>query len=604
MLTFNQFLTLNEQSTKKVFIEHLDKMKPLKFIELVYRLNKEFGGKLSKEKINITEKIDGSACRVGQDEHGRPFMETSTSPSTFEVGEFAARAKAKGYTDILSKKFDNLLNIFKMHRGLQGVISKYNKKDKRGIKIIGEILYPPLGIDEVDKIKFIRISYDKIKLGRVFTFVPFKVIYFDNGEQHPAEDAIKKELYALSNEDYKFIKPELKIDSDIDITIELSEFDKNILAKYGDDLETVLTSRKKIDKELKEKITEEIKQYQSLLAQKILQYVKSGVLGKEYEGIVIEFSDGSIVKIVSDVFKGNSFKKLSEEHTIILEGGNAVPGVSPINQENAEATLRDIYKQYLPLLKIKESDVASLGSTGKKGPGQKSGDIDLAISAPALLKNNSINSFGDIVDLIVACAKRLRHDYRDMRGIGIVSVAFPITNADGKQPNEKVQLDFMIVDSVKYASWAYFSPSYLQSELKGLYRNQLTFAVAKYAGFKATKIDTSDNKTPIEWQRYWFSMNKGLEHGLQTQISSTGKKLKNARVIAKSQISMDPDEIVKMLYGDHLTANQILTFEDALKAVLSPKFPHRQHVSKILKMASDGIQSTGYPVPESLARVL
>lgn len=607
MLNFKQFIMLNEVATQKVFIEHLDRMKPLKFIELAYRLDKEFGGVLSREKINITEKIDGSACRVGQDENGKSFMETSTSPSVFEVGEFAARAIAKGYNDALGKKFDALFKLLKTNRQFQAVLSKYNKNN-RGIKVIGEILYPPLGIDEVDKIKFIRISYDKDKLGTEYTFVPFKVIYFDTGEQHPDENKIKNELYRLSNEKQRYIKPELNISSDIDISIELSDFNENIVKKYGSTLQTILTSRKKIDKELKTRVTEEIQRYQKILAEKILQYVKSGVLGHDYEGIVIELSDGSIVKIVSSEFKSRTFDKKNNpamnESYILTEGGNAVLGVSAINQENSIATLNQIYKEYLPRLKVTKQDVASLGSTGKKAPGQTSGDIDIAISAPALLKNNNINSFKDIVDLIIKTANDYGHAYRDLSSIGIVSIGYPIVNVDGKQAGQTVQTDFMIVDSVKYAQWAYFSPSYLQSNLKGLYRNELNHAVAKYAGFNPTKSSIEDPSTPVEWERFWFSLAKGLERGSQTLIGKSGKITKNPKTLDKKQISDDPDYIVSFLYGSHLKANNILTFEDALKAIMSPSFPHKKYRKQIYKMASDGIQSKGYPIPESLSVLL
>ncbi len=293
-----------------------------------------------------------------------------------------------------------------------------------------------------------------------------------------------------------------------------------------------------------------------------------------------------------------------KQYINLSEGGNAVPGVSPINQENSMATVDEIFKKYLPVLKIAKKDVAVLGSTGKKAPGARSGDIDLAISAPALLKSNKMNSLEEILEMIGSISKKFGYDYNIMKGLGIISVAFPIVNKDGKQAGEKVQLDFMVVDNVNYAAWSYFSPSYLQSELKGLYRNILNFAVAKHAGFNVTKIDP-ETKTPIEWNRFVMSMSQGLFKGKQTNISAkTGKPTKSVRYLEKNLVSDNPDDVVKFLYGPRYNASSILTFDQALKAVMSPSFPHKQHRTEILKMASESIQNEGYPVPESLAKVL
>ena len=294
-----------------------------------------------------------------------------------------------------------------------------------------------------------------------------------------------------------------------------------------------------------------------------------------------------------------TFKKFIKEQTLI-EGGNAVKGVGPINQENSMATYEKCLKEYLPKFGLKKNQAVSLGSTGKKAPLATSGDIDIALSAPDLLKSNKINTFEDIIDKIVSVCKSLGHDYRDMRGIGIVSIAYPIVNVDGLQEGEKVQVDFMVVESVKLASWMYYSPSYLESDLKGLYRNEANIAVAKHAGFKVTEFD-KETKEPISWERFWFSLTKGLVKGKATRKSAkTGNVVKQARSFDKETVYDDADDIVRFLYGDKYTSKNILTFDDALNAILSSGFPHKKNKRKILKMIAKGIQDKGYPIPESL----
>lgn len=284
----------------------------------------------------------------------------------------------------------------------------------------------------------------------------------------------------------------------------------------------------------------------------------------------------------------------------ITEGGNAVEGVSGINQENSIATVKSAFNDYLKALGITEKDTALLGSTGKKAPGAVSGDIDIALSAPALLKKKGVSTFGDMIDLIVDITKNKGYKFADMRSIGIVSVGYPITNADGKQEGKTVQLDFMIVDSVKLASWSYYSPSYLESDLKGLYRNELMYAIAKYAGIKVKEM--GDDKQAVTWDRFWFSLTHGLQKGTQTLKSpKTGKITKTAKKVKPAELlSDDPDAIVGYLFGTKYKASDLLTFEQALDAIKSASFPHKKHRKAIYKMAKDGILKKKYPVPESL----
>ena len=286
------------------------------------------------------------------------------------------------------------------------------------------------------------------------------------------------------------------------------------------------------------------------------------------------------------------------------EGGNAVGGVVRINQENTQATVDNIFSELLPKLKLKNTDAALLGSTGKKAPKSSSGDIDMALSATQLLKMNGIDTYDEMMQHVVNTIKKDGLEYKDMRGIGIVSIAYPIINVDGLQPNAKVQLDFMIVQDIKYASWVFYSPHYLDSELKGLYRNLLNFAVAKNAKLVVNKIDP-DSKTPIEWTRYWINNNEGLKFGTQTNISAkTGKIVKAIRNLDNKTVTMNPDEIVAFLYGEKYKANDLLTFESCMKAVMSDAFPYKDRRKLILKTTADALQREGYPIPEILAKAL
>lgn len=289
--------------TKKVFIEHLDKMKPLRFLEFIEKLKLDFNGVLSKDKLSITEKIDGSALRIGQDRNGRSFIESSTSDPMFNVGDFLLRDLSKGYNGEIGRKFDLILTEFKMDVQFQDVLKRYNQN---GIKVIGEVLFIPLGRLTLDKITFIRIPYDRSKLGSLLTFIPFEAVDGD-GNPHLKQEDILRDLYKISNDTRKILNPSVQIDSDIDLSAEVDYFNQTIINRYSD-LKFLLSSRKVIDKIQKALVISEIEAFQKQLAAKLLSYIDSGLLGSDYEGIVINMHDGTALKVVTDTFKSTEFR--------------------------------------------------------------------------------------------------------------------------------------------------------------------------------------------------------------------------------------------------------------------------------------------------------
>jgi len=298
--------------------------------------------------------------------------------------------------------------------------------------------------------------------------------------------------------------------------------------------------------------------------------------------------------------------KLFEVEMPIKEGGNAIKMSSRINQENVEATLDSIYKTLLPRLNITKSDIGLLGSTGKKAPGDSSGDIDLAISVQAIIKNNEeIETPKELYDFIYKVASDLSPEVKDMRGMGIISLAWPIVNADGRQDNEYVQLDLMTVDSVDWAKWAYYSPAWNESPYKGLYRNELLYAIAKYMDYETLKtaLDKEGNEVDVEWKRNFFDLGKGLLTGQQTRMGKKGI-VKTTKTINKTLLTADPRKAAKMMFGPDAEPNDLLTWEQTFAAVMDKDFVYADKRNDILKMAKEGILRKGFPVPPELDQVV
>lgn len=287
---------------------------------------------------------------------------------------------------------------------------------------------------------------------------------------------------------------------------------------------------------------------------------------------------------------------------MIMEGGNAISVSSRINQENVEATLNEVYSTLLPKLKLSKNEVGLLGSTGKKLPGGSSGDIDIAVSIAAILKANSLQTFDEMLDFIETQSKKVVSEVKVMKGLGVISLAWPIVNIDGKQEGQFVQLDLMLSDNVNWSKWAFYSPAEWESKWKGLYRNLLIINVAKYMNLKVLKtaINKAGEEVPVELERNFLDLNKGLMQGMQSFLGKAGDIVKTVKTMNKFIISQDPDEVVGMLFGPGFSSSQMLTWDDAFNAVTDPKFIYRNEISNILSGTAAGILNAGYPIPDEL----
>lgn len=283
-----------------------------------------------------------------------------------------------------------------------------------------------------------------------------------------------------------------------------------------------------------------------------------------------------------------SFKKF------LLEGGNAVENVGRINQENVEATMNSIYTKLLPKLGLKPTDTRSLGSTGKKKPGGHSGDIDLAIDIAKLSKKFNTADPKEIFKGVIKAAEGVSDSVRDLSSIGIVSLAFPIVDSDGKQTGERVQLDLMLSDDLEWSSWIFFSPSEWESEWKGLYRNSALSAISHWAGREGDDI---------EWSRKLLHFSSGLH---QVSMSRKGKKagkiLKNGKELSRKFLAKDPQGVIDILLGDSFKAKNINTWDDIWSAMNSSKFKWKAHKKEIFKLIIKDINTKGYPIPPVLKR--
>lgn len=265
----------------------------------------------------------------------------------------------------------------------------------------------------------------------------------------------------------------------------------------------------------------------------------------------------------------------------LTEGGAAIKGSSKITQLEVRQIKDKLLSKIASVLNVVPSKIKIIGSAGNKlRDDDLSGDIDVAVELAASSVERSLKELAG------------NDSYRAMKGINVYSFAYPVGN-------KKVQIDLMPVDDIIFAEWSYqANEKDLARGLKGAHRNELMFAIAKHLSDKVTK--RSDDGEAIEKERFFYDLSRGLMIGIQSREGKKGKPVKGFSTISKELVTSDPKKITKIFFGPGVTPNQVSTFEGALKAIMSPSFPHEAQREKILDLAKEGIKKKGLTVPDEL----
>lgn len=294
MKSFKAFMKESVVASTRESMLHLQKMNNTEFVAFVQSIKGEMGGKLAN--LSVSLKVDGAGARFGKDVNGRPFFEGSRTGPIFEPKSFSAYAKTKGTTDEIQLKrashYDDIFDIV--------VSSSFVKKLPNDTKVIVELFYNPMGEMTDDGIKFVTVSYDKNKLGKLMTIVPFKVVRASDSSPHPDEKDIIQGLYDQSNDRIRFVDPSLSTEGDIDISGKIDP-----ILSLGKDSLGILKSRKVADKQSKESIKAIIQGVKDEVSDYILNHpniVGKFKLGPEIEGLVLNIN-GKMVKVTTPDFK-------------------------------------------------------------------------------------------------------------------------------------------------------------------------------------------------------------------------------------------------------------------------------------------------------------
>lgn len=290
-----------------------------------------------------------------------------------------------------------------------------------------------------------------------------------------------------------------------------------------------------------------------------------------------------------DVFLGfNNWKALNE-------GGNAIPESRSVTWEEAQGTMEWVYTNIIPFLGLDKKDVDTIGSYGKKLEGDKHGDIDVAVSAEALMTNNGLKE-DETVQFLANALTEKGLQIKINHGFRIVSFGAPI-NGD---PNQGAcQIDLMLTPDLEWSKFIYHSPNFRgnESKYKGKMRNILLMALITETQKDITKRTPEDGIEELETNILRYP--KGI---FRVRKNFMGKKglVKTGKNVPDYDdfVTSNPQSVTELTVGEGYNPSDINTFEKLWAIIHTPNFKWKNKLQDILARFSECLQEQGLIFPE------
>jgi hypothetical protein len=264
---------------------------------------------------------------------------------------------------------------------------------------------------------------------------------------------------------------------------------------------------------------------------------------------------------------------------IITEGGNVFPTTSSISQDLIPETISHLHENVLAPLGLVErgKDWEVLGSVGKKST--PSNDIDIAVVKPI----SEIETF----------IKDSNYKYRNLTGLDVISLAYPIAGLD-----KSVQIDLMPTDNLPYSIWSYHSPHERDSNYSGTYRNAMLEAIASEVDKQILSYFEDGSIKKI--RKKYYSYANGLMERIDTYKGKRGKPVKKPITLERTKLSKDPKRISEYLLGEGVSREDTDSFESIYKRMMSEEFPHKHFINDIKEKCRTILKRKKLPIPHEL----
>lgn len=202
--------------------------------------------------------------------------------------------------------------------------------------------------------------------------------------------------------------------------------------------------------------------------------------------------------------------------------------------------------------------ISPIGSYCKKKDGELYNDLDIAIQESFDNRDSVISLLRDKFDGYILLGNTNCK-------LNVFNIGFRISES------RFLQVDFMFVDNIEYAKFAYHSPDFSKSEskYKGMYASVLLQSIIRNIPLDREYFEDGTLK---EWKYYSLSQKDGLLLKEKTFVSKKGNKVKTSRLIYEKFITNNPNEIINIIFGNKEAFDYIYTFEGLLYYICSNKF--------------------------------
>lgn len=294
MISFDKYFRLMLQEAAKegdrVGIQHLYSHNKPELYSMSYNNFTKFvdyleqnGSKIEPSNSSVSEKVDGMALKVGNDELGNFFVQSSYSGKVYKAQDFLSTIKFPAAQQAFMDGFDKLKEMIKPIIGNEPCTIQL------------EWLYSPNATkldDRPGMVSFVTAGYHANKLGIWSTFVILNV-----GCESLDANKVKAKLIKLSNKDVKFMLPSVEAFKTIDLAIETQKARKTleqierlqlpqqIEQLKGNRKREAIQKRRSLEKQLQDLLLPAEKQMYEKIISNLIR--TEGILG-DIEGYVIK----------------------------------------------------------------------------------------------------------------------------------------------------------------------------------------------------------------------------------------------------------------------------------------------------------------------------
>jgi hypothetical protein len=244
------------------------------------------GNKIDPSNSSVSEKIDGMALKVGNDENGKFFVQSSYSGKVYNPQDFAQAIKYPPAQQAFMSSFDRLKEMINSIIGDAPCVIQL------------EWLYSPNATKLKERpgmVSFVTSGYKESNLGSWSTFVVLKV---DCEKLDPNE--VKSKLLKLSTKEAKFMLPDVEAFTPIDLgaevkkakgiieQIESKQIVQQIAQLKGDRKREAIQKRKSLEQALSSMLLPIQKEMYEKIVSNLTK--TEGILG-DIEGYVVKAGD-------------------------------------------------------------------------------------------------------------------------------------------------------------------------------------------------------------------------------------------------------------------------------------------------------------------------